>query len=42
MIENTHGVELFLDLLRRRDRTVKFDQRLGKIVGDCDVLESIK
>ena len=41
-ITSLQSIELILDLGRGRDRTIEFDQRLGEIIGDRDVLESIK
>jgi len=41
-IGGLHSVELFLDFCNSGDRTVELDQRLGKIIGDLDILEPIK
>jgi len=37
-----HSVEFCLDLGSGGDGTVELDQRLGKIIGDLDVLEPIE
>ena len=42
MSRNLHSVELILDLGSGRNRTVEFDQRLGEITGELDVVESTK
>jgi len=41
-VGNLHSIEFFLNLCNGGDRTVELGQRLGKIIGDLDILEPIK
>lgn len=41
-VVDLHSIELVLDICNGGDRAVELDQRLGEIIGDLDVLESIK